>query len=306
MNILKSLYILAVFSLLTTDSRAQISLSGGTYSQNFNSLASSSASNTNWLDNSTLSGWYASQKSGGALTNYRVSTGSSTASALYSFGSSSDTERALGSMAGGIPNDFAYGARFTNNTANAVSNITISYVGEQWRRGSTNLQSLTFSYCISGTPITNADPAGSIYSWTPVPSLDFHSPNLGSSAAIDGNDPTNRQVFSGIFLTNAAVLPGQELFLRWLDVDDTGFDHGLAIDDLLVSFASGGGGGGLLPIPLSVQLAGNEIVLAWTNSSFGIQAATQPDGVFTNVPAAVSPYTNAILAPQKYFRLKAN
>ena len=102
-------------------SSAQINLIAGTYHQNFNTLASSASGDTNWLDNSTLPGWYASQGSGGAVTNYRVSTGSSTASALYSFGSSANGDRALGSQAGGTPADFAYGVRLTNDTANAMT-----------------------------------------------------------------------------------------------------------------------------------------------------------------------------------------
>ena len=78
---------------------AQIPTSAGNYSQDFNSLAISGTSNP-WLDNVTLPGWYASKTAGGAtVTTYRGDNGSGNAGALYSFGPTSSSERALGSIA---------------------------------------------------------------------------------------------------------------------------------------------------------------------------------------------------------------
>jgi hypothetical protein len=76
---------------------AQILLSGGlTYSQNFDSLASSTTTTTApWVDNTTLSGWYASRAfTGGtstalgpyAYSSYRVSGGENNTGRIYSFG----------------------------------------------------------------------------------------------------------------------------------------------------------------------------------------------------------------------------
>jgi len=45
------------------------------------------------------------------------------------------------------------------------------------------------------------------------------------------------------------------------------------------------------PIPLEVQRVGNELVLSWTNAAFGLQSAAAVTGVFTNLPAATSPWT---------------
>ncbi len=39
-------------------------------------------------------------------------------------------------------------------------------------------------------------------------------------------------------MPNIIVFPGQEIFFRWLDINDTGNDHALAIDDLTISFTS--------------------------------------------------------------------
>jgi hypothetical protein len=59
------------------------------------------------------------------------------------------------------------------------------------------------------------------------------------------------------------------------------------------------------PIALSIQVTGNAIVLTWNDPAgvFTLQAAPSLDGIFTNVPGAVSPYTNSIAGQQQYFRL---
>ena len=59
-------------------------------------------------------------------------------------------------------------------------------------------------------------------------------------------------------------------------------------------------------IPLGAQPIPNALVLSWTNSSFWLQSAVMPTGVYTNVPDATSPYTNAFSGHQRFFRLQAN
>jgi hypothetical protein len=224
---------------------AQILVSAGSpYTQNFDSLASSGAppADTNWTDNTTIPGWYASKTQVGAISAYRVGTGSDTAGALYSFGvagASPVTDRALGSVASGTPGKLAYGVRFQNDTAQAMTNVTISYTGEQWRNsGNTATQTLAFSYFISNNPIASSDAAGA-NAWVPFASLSFNSPTVGTPAGrLDGNASTNRQVFFGVFLTNVVVFPNQEIFFRWYDTDDGGADHALAVDDLSIAFTT--------------------------------------------------------------------
>jgi hypothetical protein len=57
---------------------------------------------------------------------------------------------------------------------------------------------------------------------------------------------------------------------------------------------------------LGLQRSGNCVVLIWTNSSFALQAAPLATGPFTNIPAALSPFTNSISGSAKYFRLRSN
>ena len=214
--------------------RAQIPISAGAYSNNFDALG---ATGGTWVNNGTLPGWYASRGSSD-VTNYLAGSGTSTTGGLYSFGVAGvnpASDRALGSLASASTATIFFGVRFTNDTGATVSNITVSYTGEQWRSGSTNTpQALTFSWRVSATPITNLWAAGN---WSNFPALNFVSPNLsGSSSALDGNAPANRQGFTNVLLSGVSVAPGEELFLRWQDVDDPGMDNALAIDDLQVTF----------------------------------------------------------------------
>ena len=61
-----------------------------------------------------------------------------------------------------------------------------------------------------------------------------------------------------------------------------------------------------LQTPLAIKKTGTNVVLTWTNSAFGLQAAPAVTGTYTNVPGAASPYTNAITGTQQFFRLIAN
>ncbi len=217
------------------DASAQINMDAGFYTQNFDSLGSAGGT---WVNNSTLPGWYAA-KSGVDSTTYIADTGTSISGGLYSYGNTGThpaTDRALGSLGSASASPETFGVRFFNNTAVAATNITISYTGEQWRQGNGSPNTLAFSYAISSTPITNTFSAAA---WTNFPDLNFVAPAAGAAnSALDGNAPANQHAFANIVLTGVTVPPGSELSLRWLDVNDTGNDDGIAIDDLTVTFGT--------------------------------------------------------------------
>jgi hypothetical protein len=50
----------------------------------------------------------------------------------------------------------------------------------------------------------------------------------------------------------------------------------------------------------------HQLVLSWTNAGFTLQSAPDLTATFTNIPAATSPFTNPLTAPQQFFRLKGN
>jgi hypothetical protein len=119
-----------------------------------------------------------------------------------------------------------------------VSNFTVSYTGEQWRSGGSGsvTNTLSFWYRVGAPPLTNPEP-GTVVNWTAVTNLFFLSPIVsGIAGALDGNQAANRHVFPAISLPGLIVPPGQEVFFRWTDPDDSGFDQGMAVDDLTVAF----------------------------------------------------------------------
>ncbi len=265
----------AVAGLTTYVAQSQVLLSGGlTYSQNFDSLASSSTTTTvPWADNTTLPGWYASRAyTGGtstpfgpyAYTSYRVSGGEQNNGWIYSFGTNGVgliTDRALGSVSSGTPKTNVFGVRLQNNTADILGNVLISYTGEQWRNGgNTSLaaQTLLFSFQVSSTPFTSPIGTDNGGNWSQFAALNFTSPIVSATGgALDGNDPANRTQFSNVLLTDVTINPGDEIFLRWLDIDDSGNDHGLGVDDLSVSFST------VVPEPSTAALSLLGLVGLW-------------------------------------------
>jgi len=193
------------------------------YTQVFNTLAITGTGIT-WTDDSTIAGWYSTRPS------YNTGNGSSNTGALYSFGSTNSTERALGSVASGGTNTLYYGVRLINDTPNPITLLKVSYTGEQWRNGgNTAQQSLNFSYQIGASVTSLTDGT-----WIPISDLDFTSPvATATAAALDGNLPANQTNVSYTIPLNIPI--GQEIMLRWTDINDSGNDHGLALDDVVIT-----------------------------------------------------------------------
>ncbi len=284
----KSAIVLLIF-IAASETPAQLSMSGGFYSQNFDSLASSAGG---WTNDSTLPGWYSS-KGNSVSTNFFASNGTGTSGGIYSYGVtgvSNVADRALGSV-GASSITYTYGVRFINNTAANQTNITVSYLGEQWRGGSVaTSQALTFSVGVSSSPITNTHSAAA---WINLSPLNFVSPNLGTlSSALDGNASTNRQIFTNVILAGISVLPGQELMLRWSDIDDGGSDSGLAIDDLTVAFTGGVSNPPATPAILTEPQS--QVVTVGGNVTLSVVATGNPAPAYqwwfngTNLPSETS------------------
>lgn len=293
----------------------------GSHSQNFDTLPNTGTST--WEDNTTIVGWYSSR------AEIIAGSGSSTTGALYSYGATGDTERAIGSLNSSSTETIGYGVLFWNNSGSAITIDSIAYTGEQWRNGdNTTSHVLTLSYQRDINPITT--PA-STSGWTDLPAGSFTGPvATSSSGALDGNLPANQSAIS--INPDIAVAPGEYIMIRWQDLNDPGSDHGLAIDDVSIGwslsstpslslsaspdiFAESAGAGastGMVSIPqaltenLEVALASNDTseatvpasvtILAGQNSAtFLIDAIDDsvPDGTrHVNISASASGYTS--------------
>ncbi len=249
--------LLALFSS-APPAAAQISLTtlGSPVTQNFDALATT-GTNVAWTDNSTLAGWYATR------TTYNAGAGASNTGSMYSFGTGTATDRALGGVASGGTGTMYWAARYVNNTGGTINSLSVSYTGEQWRDGGNATpatQPLAFQYQVANAGvITDADTPTT--GWVAAAALNFVSPIATTTAgALDGNAAPNRVALSST--VTVTVNAGQEIWIRWQDINDTGNDHGLAIDDVSVT-PSGSGATPVLSInDVSVTEGNSGTVLA--------------------------------------------
>lgn len=223
--------------LLGFGSYSQIAMTGtGSYSQDFNSLINTGT--VLWADNSTLPFWFAQRVTG---TGYNLLTGdgSSNTGGIYSFGTGTNADRAFGSAGSGGTGTLSNGVAFHNTSSGAIGTITVSYNMEQWRNGgNVAAQPITWWYKVSSSPITALNP-GSNATWTAVTALDASSVvNTATPAALNGNLPANQVVKSNIVIPGLTLAAGEYLMLKWDDLNDSGNDHGLSVDDFSVSWVS--------------------------------------------------------------------
>ncbi len=234
--------------LLASSCLGQISYTGGTYTQDFNTLPNSGtytlsgagpiALDAAPINAAGMAGWSIGLVPGSSGTNtlFRVDTGASNSGSAYSYGASAATNRALGSVASGTTIS-RFGAIFTNGTGNTITSVTIGYTGQQWRNGGSNFaNTLRFSYAVGAASISDT-----AATFAEVTTLNLVSPVVGTTAAaLDGTLPGNQ---SALTAQVAGLLwpPGQTLVIRWNDANDAGSDDGLAIDDFSFTSAAGGG-----------------------------------------------------------------
>ncbi len=263
--------LLTLFTILLTVFLANFQLmaqtSVGTFGtpilQDFNTLTPAGT----WTNNSTLSGWYARTDATSNITTFGLNTGSTTTAALYSFGSTSASDRAFGFAAsngftGAASTGKGYmGWRILNTTGQVVTSITINWDGEQWRKmDNANTHSIILTYQI-GSTVT--DITGGTWVST---GLSFDSPITGATGTLvlDGNATGNKEENITIMLTGLNLGIGQEIMFRWEDLNDSGNDHFLAIDNVSVTFNA--------PLPVTLltfntKTDKNNQILSWTYES---------------------------------------
>lgn len=224
----------AAILLYAQPAAAQVSITtlNVAYTENFDTLVPTGS--TTFTNNSTIPGWFHART--GTGTTIVANNGSSNAGNLYSYGTGTDAERALGSLGSGnaaIGNLF-WGVRLQNNSGATITSLNVTYTGEQWRNSAAAAQTLAFSYLV-GSPTVTGSLAEFQSAGVAVTNLDFTTPITGGAAgALDGNLAANRVTVT-FSITGLSIPNGTEVMLRWSDPDHTGADHGISIDDFSVT-----------------------------------------------------------------------
>lgn len=250
---------LAALAFLAAAAGAQISYTGGVYSQEFDTLPITTGAGSDTVTvagrgphalNSAfgvagLDGWYGANPSGSSEnTEFRAQNGSlagGSGRGVLSLGAAGSTDRALGALS--TSNQInSFGAVFINDTADTLTEFTLIYTGEQWRRGSVPAPNGLFFFYGLGTSIDDATNA--------FTGLDFVGPNTQAApteVALDGNNPLNQSLIAAT-IGGLNWLPGTSLAIRWNAQDQSGQDDGVAIDSLRFSAA--------VPAPGALALLG--------------------------------------------------
>lgn len=277
---------------------AQVSFNGTPYVQNFNTLSGTTNNVTavTWTNNSTLPGWYASKSGyhvtdgtmGGGASNFD-STSNVNNIGLISFGSAGSTDRALGSRATSTSSlsttnaPVQYGVRLVNNTAQTITSFSVMFTGEQWFASTQSAaHTLQVDYSLGATSLTSGTYVSNFTTFTaPVAT--------GSTArTLDGNAVANRRGVARQ-VTGISWAPGQDLWIRITDTNESGNEQGLAIDDFV--FTSGTNSG------LFFNGASNHVTMGAATSTLGASVFTLEAWIFrTGLGTTTSTGTGGVTA----------
>lgn len=245
---------------------------GGTYTQDFDTLPSTgtftftgagpfSLDANPGVNAAGLAGWSFGKAAGsGANALFRFDNGGSNSGGAISYGTTNNADRALGSLASGTMAS-RLGVTLVNTSGHTIQFVTVSYTGEQWRHGgATTPNKLEFSYAVGASDIATGG-------FGDADDLDFTAPvTTTTTSALDGNLAGNRVTGLTATLTDLNWAPGQKLVLRWTDVDNSGSDDGLAIDDFVLTDAP--------PVPVITAQPAGQAVTAFEPVTFQVAATS--------------------------------
>ena len=258
-------WLLLFVPLVAGSTQGQVSITTGSYAQNFGTVDI-----TTWTNNVTYPGWYQSH---GALTAHLDITNAApnNTGGFYTYECNGNNDQKIGSRASGSATNIRFGVVLRNQTGSPIQSLRVGYTGYQLSlaQNGGEINTLAFDYVTSATlpGITAASTAS-------VPSLRFtqveSSPVAGANQ-INGY-PCTRSAQLSACIALAVPLPvGAYILLRWTDVDNTNNDHHLAIDDVQVDFDLTGT---LCSVLLPVELLSfdavaqrNEVQLQWSTGS---------------------------------------
>ena len=218
------LFLVIYLSVCGVFAQVNLTNTATVYSQNFNTLNVRNTSSVLPL------GWTVLETGANANTLITANAGTSTTGDTYSYGTGTNTERALGMLGSGTLSS-QFGVSFRNSTGQTLTSITVRYTGEVWRTGAANRQDkIDVQYSTNATSLATG-------TWIDVNELDFLPPVIRTTGAKNGNQTANRRVVQ--FTVNGLSIPANTVFFfKWKEFDATGAEDGLAIDDLTISFGA--------------------------------------------------------------------
>lgn len=241
-SILTGACILLSVNKIAAQTPVSLTAIGSAYTQDFNTLSSVASSTNNIL---AIPGWSLSESGTSVRNNgqYGTDTGASSTGDTYSYGTAGSTDRAFGGLQSGTFIS-TIGAAFTNNTNTTITSLSISYMGEEWRLGTAGrADQLNFEYSLNATDLTTG-------TWTGVSALNFATPDQVTTGAKNGNAAPDQALVSST-ISSLSIANGATVWIRWTDVNATGADDGLAIDDFT-----------LTPTAPEMDILGNGISIA--------------------------------------------
>lgn len=242
------------------------------YTQNFDAIGATGVTYP--------AGWTGLRLAGSGAANEAlppvVTDGSANSGAVYNVGTTGAADRALGTLGSGSTEP-AFGAVFTNGTGAAVTRVNIAGRIEQWRSGSVNTvnEIVAFEYSLNATSLNTG-------TWTAVTALDLteRATTTTTAAAIDGNLAANSAAIAGSITLNWPV--GTTMWIRWKDVDNTGSDALIALDNFAISTGT---------TPLATRNAAvNSAISVFPNPTADV-VSIRINGKATNAPITVSDLT---------------
>lgn len=169
----------------------------------------------------------------GTAMNFVVNTGAGSSGALYSYGASNSTERALGALASGT-HFGGFGFELINNSGANITSITLSFTAEFWRSSTTVTNVLAAFYGNTGGS-SNSSNFVSDAGMTAFSGWNITGPAfVTSNGTLDGNDPANQAIVAATLTLATPLANGDSMFFAWRDTNDAGNDAGLAMDNLQI------------------------------------------------------------------------
>lgn len=193
---------------------------GNSVCQDFNSLVSTGTGTSTTMP----TGWFFSESGSGADLIYSAGTGSSATGDTYSFGTTGNSDRTLGGLQSGSLAP-TYGVRIYNNTGSTITNLNISYTGKTWRVAATSRSDrLDFQYSINATSLTTG-------TWTDENNLDYSNPGQVSTAS----GTVQHSASINYTIQGLNIAQGSSVWVRWTDLDVSGSDDGMGVDDVCIT-----------------------------------------------------------------------